>query len=107
MQLAGRAGRRAAAVATGDGWPRGSGVRTRHEPAHTATVSPDNGLGLTPPPMGQYNTWNDFRCDINASDIMAAAGAAGPEADGQGLQIYYVNIRRLGKAAHSVQCAVV
>ncbi|KAL6051934.1 Alpha-galactosidase [Balamuthia mandrillaris] len=32
----------------------------------------DNGLGH--PAMG-YNTWNDFRCNINAKDIMDAADA--------------------------------
>lgn len=33
----------------------------------------DNGIGLTPA-MG-YNTWNDFRCNITAQDIMDAADA--------------------------------
>jgi len=33
----------------------------------------DNGVGMTPA-MG-YNTWNDFRCNINAQDIMSAADA--------------------------------
>jgi len=33
----------------------------------------NNGVGLTPA-MG-YNTWNDFRCNINAADIKQAADA--------------------------------
>ena len=31
----------------------------------------DNGVGVTPP-LG-YNTWNDFRCNVNASDILNVA----------------------------------
>jgi len=33
----------------------------------------DNGVGRTPA-MG-YNTWNDYRCNINANDIMVSADA--------------------------------
>jgi alpha-galactosidase len=33
----------------------------------------NNGVGRTPA-MG-YNTWNDFRCDINEADIIASADA--------------------------------
>ena len=33
----------------------------------------DNGVGITPP-MG-YNTWNDYRCDIDADDIQRSADA--------------------------------
>jgi len=36
-------------------------------------LSTDNGVGRTPA-MG-YNTWNDYRCNINEKDILASADA--------------------------------
>jgi len=33
----------------------------------------NNGVGLTPA-LG-YNTWNDFRCNITAEDVMDVADA--------------------------------
>jgi alpha-galactosidase len=50
----------------------------------------NNGVGRTPP-MG-YNTWNDYRCDIDAADIQQSA-AAMVKLNLTSLGYNYINVR--------------